>query len=100
MTRLRAGRSGVGIPRGARDFSVLEKSIPSFWFTQPPVQWILAAVYPGAKRLGCVPNRRPPSSDEVKNQWSCIFTPSMCLCGVYRDFTLLTGNEYVSVKGC
>jgi hypothetical protein len=41
VTRLRAGRSGICVPAGARDFS-LQKTIPALGPTQPPIQWVLS----------------------------------------------------------
>jgi hypothetical protein len=34
---------------------------------QPPVQWILEAVFLGVKQLGCKADHSPPRSAEVKN---------------------------------
>jgi hypothetical protein len=38
--------------------------------TQPPTQWVPAALYLGVKRLGRESNHSHPSSTEVKNAWS------------------------------
>jgi hypothetical protein len=37
--------------------------------TQPPVQWVPEALFPGVKRPGRKADHSPPSSDEVKNEW-------------------------------
>jgi hypothetical protein len=38
-TRLRAGRSGICVPAGARYFS-LQKTIPAVGPNQPPIHWV------------------------------------------------------------
>ena len=56
-----AGRSGVRIQLGVRDFS-----------GATPVAYSMGAAFWGAvKRTACEVNRSPPSSTEVKNEWSC-----------------------------
>jgi hypothetical protein len=42
--------------------------------TRPPTQWVLGALSPGVKLLGREADHSPPSSAEVKNAWSYIFT--------------------------
>jgi hypothetical protein len=46
----------------------------------------------GGKQPGRAVNHAPPSSTEVKNEWSCISAPSICLHGVGKQnfFHLLT----------
>jgi hypothetical protein len=34
--------------------------------TQSPIQWVLEALSPGIKQLGCEADHSPPSSAEVK----------------------------------
>jgi hypothetical protein len=41
VTRLRAGRSVICVPAGAREFS-LQKIIPALGPTQPSIQWVLS----------------------------------------------------------
>jgi hypothetical protein len=37
--------------------------------TPPPIQWVLAGLFPGIKRPEPDANHPPPSSAEVKNKW-------------------------------
>jgi len=37
------------------------------------------------KRLDCEVNHTPPSSANVKNEWSYTFTPALCHCGIERE---------------
>jgi len=39
-TRLRAGRSGVRIPAGARNISFSKSTRPTVWPTQVPIRWV------------------------------------------------------------
>ena len=39
---------------------------------QPPVQWV-PVFFPGDKAVGAKADHSLPSSDEVKNEWSCTF---------------------------
>jgi len=53
--------------------------------TQPPIQWILEAVYLGVKRSRREADHSPPSSAEVNNAWICTSTPQytfMAWCSV------------------
>jgi hypothetical protein len=43
--------------------------------TQPPIQWVPGALSLEVKRPGREADHSPPSSTEVKNAWSCTFTP-------------------------
>jgi hypothetical protein len=51
---------------------------------QPTIQWALR-FFPGVKRSGIGIDQSPPSSAEVKNEWSCASTPPICLYGVERN---------------
>ena len=42
--------------------------------TEPPVQWVTAAVSPEIKRSGGVANCWPPFRAEMKNRWICTST--------------------------
>jgi hypothetical protein len=44
--------------------------------TQPPVQWVPGALFPGVKRPGRGANHSPSSRAGVKNAWSYTFTPN------------------------
>jgi len=61
-TRLQAGRSGDRIPVEARDFPS-PKCPDRLW--GPPIPWVPGEKWPGRKV-----NHSPPSSAEVKNEWS------------------------------
>jgi len=39
----------------------------------------------GGKAIGCEINHSAPSSAEIKNEWSCTFSPSVVLLGVDRE---------------
>jgi len=41
--------------------------------------------FPALKQLGHEINHSPPSSAEVKNDWSYTSTPLVCLCGMDRE---------------
>jgi hypothetical protein len=58
---------GVRVPVGLRIFST--SSRPAMRPTQPPIQWIPAALSPGVKRQGREADDSPPTSDEVKKMW-------------------------------
>jgi hypothetical protein len=42
--------------------------------TQPLVQWVPGALFPGIKQPRREINQSPPSSAKVKNAWSCTST--------------------------
>jgi hypothetical protein len=50
--------------------------------TQPPIQWVPGALSLGVKRPGSEADHSPPSSAEVKNEWSYTSTPPIRLHGV------------------
>jgi hypothetical protein len=80
-------RRGLGI------FLFITVSRTALGPTQPPIQWIPAALSLGVKRPRHEADYSPPSSAEVKNTWSYTSTPPyvfMAWCLVkYRDnFTL------------
>jgi hypothetical protein len=56
------------------------ESHPAFYSTGTGVFFPLEI-----KRQGCEFDHSPPSSIEVKNEWSYTFTPRLCLHGLYRD---------------
>jgi hypothetical protein len=43
---------------------------PALESTQPPIQWVIGALFLGVKWLGCEADNSPPSSAKVKNAWS------------------------------
>jgi len=76
VTRLLVSRCGVRIPAEARDLFF---------------QIVLPAVgptngYREIKRPGREVDHSPPSSADVKNEWSPASAPTICLHGLYMDF--------------
>jgi hypothetical protein len=68
-------------------------SRPASGPTQPPIQRIPAALFPGVKRPGREAYHSHPSSDDVKNACSYTSTPSYvfmawCLVNPRDNFTL------------
>jgi hypothetical protein len=57
-----------------------EISRPALLYTQTPIDWVQEGA--GVSPLLLL---SPTSSREVKNEWSCIFSPPTRLSGVYRD---------------
>jgi hypothetical protein len=57
---------GPGSIPGSEGFLISTASRPKLGPTQPPLQWGPGALCPGVKRLGCEPDKSPPSSTEVK----------------------------------
>jgi len=53
-----------------------------FIFLASHIQWVAGSLYLGVKRPGREADHSPPSSVEVKNAWSYIFTPPIRLHGV------------------
>jgi hypothetical protein len=65
----------VGRPRGrssspgrVKNFLFTISSRPALRFTQPPIQWVPAALS-RVKRPGCEADHSPPTSAEVKKMW-------------------------------
>jgi hypothetical protein len=50
-------------------------SRPALGPTQPPIQWVLGALFLVVKRPGREADHSPPSSAEVRNAWSYTSTP-------------------------
>jgi hypothetical protein len=50
-------------------------SRPALRPTQPPIHWAPVTLSPGINRPGRETDHSPPSSAEIKNVWSCTFTP-------------------------
>jgi hypothetical protein len=67
-TRLQSRRSGVGIPVGARGFSIL-RNVHTCSGSHPVPFSEYRGSFPGVTRLGCDADCSP-SSAEVKNEWS------------------------------
>jgi hypothetical protein len=61
----KAGRSGVRFPGGTRDVMFSTTHRPAPGTIQPHIKWV-----PGVNRLGRGTDDSPPSSAEVRNEWS------------------------------
>jgi hypothetical protein len=57
-------------------------SRPALGPTQPTIQWVPGILSLGVKRPGREADHSPPSSAEIKNEWSYTSTPPTCLHGV------------------
>jgi hypothetical protein len=64
---------GVRVTVGSRIFST--SSRPAQGPTQPPIQWVPGALFPGVKRLGCEADHSPPASAKVKKMRIYTSTP-------------------------
>jgi hypothetical protein len=60
-------------------FSIASR--PALGPAQPPIQWVLRALYPGLKRPGREADHSPPCSAKVRNT-GAIPPLSICLHGV------------------
>jgi hypothetical protein len=69
VTELLAGRPEFDSRRGQKSF-LFTASIPDLNFTQPPIQWLTRALFPGLKRPMRGADHSPPSSADVKDAWS------------------------------
>ena len=63
-------------------FVFSKTSKPALGPTHLPTQWVPGAISPGVKRPGRDVNHLPPSTAEVKNEWSYTSAPPICLHGV------------------
>jgi len=60
---------------GARD--LCRSSRPALVPTPSPVKWV-SGFFARVERPGREVDHSPPSSDEVKNEWSCTSPPPIC----------------------
>jgi len=74
---------GFNPGRAKRSFSSPKMPRPALGPTQPPIQWVRGSLLE-LKWLRNEVAHLPPSSTEVKNAWSCTFTPHVCFHGVDR----------------
>ena len=87
VTRLRAGRSGVGIPVKEREFSPENLQVGS---AAHPASYSVSSFWGGVIPLALEVDYSHPPSSVVRNNWSCAFTPLICFLSVDGDnFTLL-----------
>ena len=82
VTRLRAGRYGVWIPSGARDLSLKRPNRLQSWYI------LLFNGSGGVGRL-LINHQPPPFIPDVKNNWSYISTPPVCLLGVCNFYLVV-----------
>jgi hypothetical protein len=66
---------GVRVPAGAGNFSPTTASRLALGPTQHPIQWVPGALSLGVEQPGRETDHSPPSSVEVKNEWSYASTP-------------------------
>ena len=52
-----------------------------------------------ATRLGAIKNHSPPSSAEVKNEWSYTSTPPIWLCDMDRNNFMFLQSNYLNLFG-
>ena len=63
--------------------------------TQPSVRWVPGSPSPVVKRPEREADLTPTSSAEIKNEWSCTYTPDIRLDGADRDnFTFIFSLFY------
>jgi len=53
------------------------------WPTQPTIQRLPGGLPVGVKQVLHETDQSAPSSAEIKNDWICISTPQIHLCGVH-----------------
>jgi hypothetical protein len=64
------------IGTGGNNFHFSMSSRPALGPTQPPIQRVPGAPFPGVKRPGREADHSPPTSAEVKKMWIYTSTPS------------------------
>jgi hypothetical protein len=79
------GQSGTG-ENFLRVLHFLMSSRPALGSTQPPIQGVPGALFPGVKRPWRETHHSPPASTEVKKIWIYTSTPQYVFRGI---FTLL-----------
>jgi hypothetical protein len=62
-------------PGGVKNFLFSTSSRLALGSTQPPIQWVLGALSPEVKWLGCEADHSPPPSVEAKKIWMYTSTP-------------------------
>ena len=83
VIRLWTRRSGVRIPVGAREFCVFQNIVS--WAHSFSYSMCTGDLSSSVKHLGPEFVHSTPSSADVKNEWSCTSTPTLCLRRVDRD---------------
>jgi len=83
VIRLWPRRSGVRIPVGARDFCVFQNIVS--WDHPFSYSMDTGELSSSVKHLGPEFDHYTPSSTDVKNEWSCTSSTTLCLRRVDRD---------------
>ena len=90
--RLRAGRSGVRIPAGTKDYPFPPERPDRLWRPSSLILNGYLIFFPGSKSPGHEVDYLPASSTEVMSEWSCNPAPPVCLHGVVRhNFIMISG---------
>ena len=79
---------------GQEIFLISNKSGPSVGHIQRPIEWIWASSQV-VRRPENYTDLSPPSSDKIKNKWSCTSTPPTHHHAVSWDFTSTVGLNKV-----
>jgi hypothetical protein len=77
------------------NFLFSTSSIPAQGFTQPPIQWVPGALFPGVKQPGREADHSPPTSAVVKKTWIYISTPQTSL-GRSSELEVYNKSDYQS----
>jgi hypothetical protein len=84
-SRLWAGRSGVRIPAGEKDCSLLQTVHTGYLVRPASCSLGTEVCFPAVKQPGREVDHLLPSSAKIKNEWICTAAPSVCLHDVDRD---------------
>jgi hypothetical protein len=78
---LRAGRlrGRSSSPGRVKNVLFSKSSRPALGSTQPPIQWVLGALFPGVKRQDREADHSPPDSADVMKMWIYTSTPPICI---------------------
>jgi hypothetical protein len=88
---VRGGQSRGSNPGKGRRFLSYPKHPDQLWSPHSTVSMVTGVLAFGVKRLGRDTDHSPPSSVEVKNEWSSTSVPLICLPGMDRNnFTFNT----------
>ena len=90
VTRLWVGKFGFQFPAGARDFHFSSSPRHDLGTTQPSAQCVPEVSAPGIKRPRYEADHSPPSRAEIKNGWSSISCPPICIHDMHKDKFIFT----------
>jgi len=80
-------------------FLFIRTSRPAAEFIQPPIQWVLFALSLEIRKLRHEADHLPLSTIEVKNEWSCTFTPPCATIVCMGIILPLRFYKMLSVRG-